>query len=108
MPSALPYGNLNKMLAINITLSPASVAATSTAEQTFNIPGISLGDLIVDVTKPTHQVGLAVVAGRIPAANQFTLVFINPTAAPIVPTASQVYTVVIVRPDGAPNVGQMS
>lgn len=108
MPSALPYGNLNKMLAINVTLSPASVGAATTAEQTFNCPGIVPGDLIVDVTKPAHQAGLAAVAGRIPAAGQFTIVFINATAGAIVPTASQIYTIVVVRPDGAPNVGQMS
>lgn len=108
MPTAIPYGNINKLNAINVTLSPASVAANTTAEQTFTCPGIAVGDLILDATKPTHQAGLQVIPGRIPGANQFTLVFANGTASPIVPTASQVYTIIVARPEGAPNAGQMS
>lgn len=108
MPTALPYGNFNKLNAIEVVLSPASVGAATSVEQTFPLPGIAVGDIILDVTKPTHQAGLQVVAGRIPGANQFTLVFTNATAGAIVPTAGQTYIVVIGRVEGRPNAGQMS
>lgn len=100
MPTELPYGNIQKLMTMSVVLSPASVAATSTAEQTFNLPGVVPGDQVIDVTKPTHQVGLAVIAGRVPAAGQITLVFVNPTASPIVPTASERYSVTVTRPAG--------
>lgn len=107
MPTEIPYGNVQKMVAVGIVISPVSVAANTVAEQIFNVPGVSPGDLIIDVTKPTAQVGLAVVAERIPAAGQVAVQFINTTASPIVPTAAERYTFVILRLAGQPT-GYMS
>lgn len=108
MPSMIPRGNLNKLCLVDVTWSPASVAANTTAAQTVTVPGVVLGqDFVLDVTKPTEQAGLGIVGLRASANDTVSVVFVNATAAPIVPTASQTYTFVIARRDG-PAAGVMS
>jgi hypothetical protein len=101
MSSMIPYGNLQKMVSLSLTLSPASVAANTTAEQTFTCPGVRAGDVVLTVNKPTAQAGLGIVGYRVSATDQVAITFSNNTAAPIVPTASQVYAVTIGRLDSA-------
>lgn len=74
-------------------LSPASVAANTTAEQTFTVSGVQVGDF-VDVNKPTAQAGLGIVGARVSAANTLAITFSNNTASPITPTAAETYIVV--------------
>jgi len=108
MPSALPYGNANKLNLVSVVWSPSSVAANTTAEQTVTVPGVVLGqDFVLDVTKPTAQAGLGIAQTRVSAANTVAVVFVNATASPIVPTASETYVFAIVRRDG-PASGVMS
>lgn len=91
-------GNILAAGIVSLTLSPASVAANTTAEQTFTLPGAKLGDY-VDVNKPSLQAGLGIVNARISAVNTIAITFSNNTASPIVPTASEVYLVRYARPD---------
>lgn len=108
MPSMLPYGNLNKFNLVNVTLSPASVAANTSVEQAFTVPGVIVGqDFALEVLKPTAQAGLSISGARVSAANTISILFVNSTAAPIVPTASESYGFAIVRRDG-PAIGVMS
>lgn len=100
MATMVPYGNVRGMVVVSLALSPASVAANTSAEQTFTLNGVQPGD-VVYVNKPTAQAGLAIVGSRASAANQIAITFGNLTASPIVPTASQVYLVTIMRPDTA-------
>jgi hypothetical protein len=79
-----------------VTLSPASVAANTSAEQTFTVPGLTVGG-VVYVNKPTAQAGLGIVGARISANNTLAITFGNFTASPIVPTASEVYNVGVIR-----------
>ena len=94
----MPTGNLWKVGVFNITLSPASVANATSAEQTFAATGIGLltTDLVL-VQKPTAQAGLGIVGTRVSAADTLAITFMNTTAATITPTASQVYTVGVFR-----------
>lgn len=79
-------------------LSPAQVAATTTASEAFTVTGIRTTDLIV-VIKPTEQTGLAVTKARASAANTITLEFSNLTAATaITPTAAEEYVFLVFRP----------
>jgi hypothetical protein len=80
------------------TLSPSSVGANTTAEQTFTFPGLLASDVVISVSKPTAQAGLGIVGWRVSAANTLAITFSNNTGSPIVPTASQVYTVTFMRP----------
>jgi hypothetical protein len=80
------------------TLSPAQVAADETAEQTFPVQGLSVGDIVLAVNKPTAQAGLGIVGVRVSAANTLAITFANVTAAPITPTPNEVYSVVGLTP----------
>jgi len=91
-------GNIQKVGIFNLTLSPASVAANTTAEQTFSAASIGLLTTdVVFVQKPTAQAGLGIVGARVSATDTLAITFSNNTAAPIVPTASQVYQVTVLR-----------
>jgi hypothetical protein len=73
----------------------ASVAANTTAEQTFSVPGLDTGDSI-SVSKPSLSAGLGVVNARVSAADTLAITFINATAAPIDP-ASETYKITVLR-----------
>jgi phosphodiesterase/alkaline phosphatase D-like protein len=77
-------------------LSPAAVAAHTTAEQSFTCMGARLGD-VVTVVKPSAQTGLGIAGARVPAADQVAINFLNDTAAPITPAASETYVVRLAR-----------
>lgn len=91
-------GDLNgaKIYKFTATLTPAQVAANTTAEQTFAVTGVATGDA-VSVSKPTAQAGLGIVGCRVSATNQVAITFSNNTASPITPTAGQVYTFGVIR-----------
>ena len=97
--SGIIMGNVAGIGVASVTLSPALVAANTTAEQSFTVPGVIASDVCVDVTKPTAQAGLGIVGCRVSAANTIGVTFSNNTAGGITPTASQVYQFVIVRTD---------
>lgn len=92
-------GNVQSMSVVSVTLSPALVAANTTAEQTFTVPGVLLSDVCIDVTKPSAQAGLGIVNFRVSAANTVGITFSNNTASGITPTASETYKMTLVRPD---------
>ena len=79
------------------TLSPVQVAINTTAEQTFTVTGLEVGDTIISVNKPTAQAGLGIVGFRVSAANTLAVTFSNNTGAAITPTASEVYRIVAAK-----------
>jgi hypothetical protein len=81
---------------VRFTFDPASVAAATTAEQTVTVPGLKLGDYVLDVSKPTNTVGVAIVNARVSAANTLTVVWMNATAGAVDP-ASETYTMLVFR-----------
>lgn len=68
------------------TLTPVSVAANTSAEQTFTVAGLVSGSQVL-VTKPSVTTGLMLAGARISAANTLALNFANNTAAAITPPA---------------------
>jgi hypothetical protein len=89
-------GNVWKMGVFTVTLSPASVAASTTAEQTFAITGLLTGDFVA-VDKPTAQGGLGIVGTRVSAAGVLAITFSNNLTTVVTPTASEVYLLEVVR-----------
>jgi len=79
-----------------ITISPAAVAANTTVEQTFTVPGLIVGD-VLNVQKPSAQAGLGLVNERVSAPNTMAITFVNSTASSITPTANEVYLFTVVR-----------
>lgn len=94
--SDISLGNMQLDMLLGVTLSPASVAANTSAEQTFTVNGLVAGDVLV-VQKPTAQAGLGIVGWRVSAQSTLAITFGNFTASPIVPTAAEVYLVNVNR-----------
>lgn len=84
---------------IQATLSPVIVAQNTSAEQTFTINGLKVGDVPLSVNKPTAQAGLGIVGFRVSAANTLAVTFSNNTGSGITPTASEKYLIAVARPD---------
>lgn len=103
-PSTTPQGNISGNWMLGVTLSPTSVAPNTTAEQTFTVNGLKLGDF-VDVSKPSVQAGLSIANARVSAANTLAVAFGNNTAATITPTAAETYEVGVTRPDNLNSTG---
>lgn len=99
MPSStIARGNVLYSTLLQSALTPASVAANTTAEQTFTVKGLLPTDFVM-VCKPTAQAGLGIVGVRVSAADTLAITFSNNTAAPIVPTAGQIYKIYVHRPE---------
>lgn len=75
------------------TLTPAAVAANTTAEQSFTCTGITTAHRILNVNKAAQQAGLQIVAFKCDAADTLKITYTNTTGASITPTAAEVYTV---------------
>ena len=80
----LAEGNTDKLKLISVTLSPALIVLNTTAEQTFTVPGLAVGDWVF-VNKPTAQAGLGIVGCRVTAANTLGITFSNNTGSSITP-----------------------
>jgi hypothetical protein len=77
------------------SLTPASVLASISAEQTFNVPGLTTADSI-SVSGPAPAMGSGLVNARVSGADTLALTFVNDTLAAVTPTAG-VYRIVAVR-----------
>jgi hypothetical protein len=99
-PATYPQGNIKLMMMLSVALSPASVSNATSAEQTFTVNGLQVGDN-VDVSKPTTQANLVLGNFRVSAANTLAINFANVGAATITPTAGEVYQVVVTRYENA-------
>lgn len=76
-------------------LTPASVAANTTAEQTFTLSGLVINDIVI-VNKPTLDAGVGICGARVSAADTLAITYINATGGAIIPTA-ETYKVVSIR-----------
>lgn len=86
---------------INAILSPAQVNTITAVEQTFAVPEVLATDVFLFSNKPTTNAGVIMGQGRVSAANQVALTFVNPTAGNVTPTASQEYIIGIGTARGA-------
>ena len=81
----------------DITLDVASVAANTSAEQTFTVPGLDT-DMFVSVNKSDLDAGLVVGNARVSASDTLALTFGNSTAGAIDP-ASETYKLFWFKPN---------
>jgi hypothetical protein len=101
MPSTtIARGNSLSTFYIAPSLTPASVAANTTAAQTFSIPGLQTTDLVTVIGMNVAQIaGIVIAQADCLTNNILTIQFGNLTAAGVVPTAG-VYNIQIVRAEG--------
>lgn len=71
---------------IAITITPASVAASTAVEQTFTATGLKVGDAI-SVSPPSITAGVAPVCARVSATDTVAITFLNATLGALVPAA---------------------
>jgi len=90
------------MTRITQTLTPNSVAANTTAEQTFTVPGLVAGTEVW-VTKPSVTLNLVVAGVRVSAANTLAINFANNSGSAITPPA-EAYSIAYF-PTSAPAAG---
>jgi hypothetical protein len=96
-PQIVTYGNIQSSFILTLTLTPVAVATITSAEQTFTIPGLQVGDQVT-VTPNFAVTNLVdIVAARVTAANTLGISFQNGTAGSLTP-ASGVYSVEVNRP----------
>ena len=77
------------------TINPVSVAANTSAEQTFTVNGLRTTDHVT-VNKPSLTAGLGIAGCRVSAADTLAITYINTTASAIDP-AGEDYSVVVIR-----------
>lgn len=100
-------GNLANQSVVGVALTPAEVATIVAAEQSFTINGLRAGD-IVSGFHLDGAIGTAVSAtsARVSAANTLAVIFNNPTAGNLTPTAGT-YKFLLSRPDGLKTDGNL-
>lgn len=77
------------------SLTPASVAAATVAEQGFAVTGLTTADKVF-VNPPSITAGVGLSSARVSAANTLTLAFVNATAGALTPAAGT-YTIIAIR-----------
>jgi hypothetical protein len=97
MAVGIQQGNARSIGCCVVRFDPASVAATTSAEQTITVPGVAVGDLIW-VSKPTLSAGLIIGNARVSAPNVVSVTFANVTAGAI-DAGSEDYIIGWMRPD---------
>ena len=86
---------ITRVVVYSPTLTPASVAAATVAEQTFTVVGLTTADKVV-VNAPVNATATGIVGARVSAADTLAVRYANPTAGALVPAAG-VNTVIAFR-----------
>lgn len=75
------------MLMYTQTLTPTSVAAATTAEQTFTVTGLVSGTPVAINAQAAFAAGIGIAGVRVSATDTLAITFINTTSAAITPAA---------------------
>jgi hypothetical protein len=86
---------LTKAVVYAPSITPASVAAATVAEQTFTVSGLTTADKVI-VNPPSISNATGIAGARVSAADTLAIRFVNPTAGALTPT-SGTYTVLAFR-----------
>lgn len=103
-PSTIAKGNILGEWVLAVTLSPGVVPPNTTTELAFTVNGLAVGDFI-EINKPTVQSGLGIINSRVSAVNTLQIGFGNFTGATITPTANEIYTLTVTRPENLTSAG---
>lgn len=98
MTNGITMGNAQGVFLISASLTPASVATNTVAEQNFTVTGLRTGDF-VELNPPSITAGVGISSARVSAADTLTVAFVNPTAGSLTPAAGT-YRIKVTRPTG--------
>lgn len=100
--TTVPRGNiLYSFLAVPV-LTPVAVAQNISAEQSFTIPGLKVGDFVTVNVNVAQTAGISIGNSRVSAADTLQISFCNDTGGSLTP-ASGVYYLDIKRPESFSN-----
>lgn len=95
-------GNVATTVLASVQLTPAAVGAATSAEQTFAVPGLQVGDQVSAVQFQGAWTSLLTVANsRVSAANTLAVSFANGTGGSLTPPAGA-YLLEVNRPETLP------
>ena len=86
---------LTKIDRYSTNITPSSVGANTTAEQTFAVVGLAVGDVVFVSPPASMPTGLGMGAPRVSAADTLALTFINNTAGALTPISGAYLTVAV-------------
>ena len=93
-------GNSHETFYIQPTLAPVSVAANTTAAQTFTVPGLLTTDIVNVIGLNGSQIaGIVTAEADCLTANVLSIQFGNLTGSGVIPSTG-VYTIEVVRLEG--------
>lgn len=91
-------GNLQSTLVLSVSLTPVAINGTTSAEQTFTIPGLLVGDQISALSlQAAWTVLVDIVNYRVSANNTLAVSFQNNTGGSLTPPAGT-YLLEVNRP----------
>lgn len=99
--TSLPYGNVKNMYLLSLTVTTQTITGTFGGEVTFSVPGLITTDN-VDVNKPSLTQYVSIGNVRVSAAGVLAITYSNSSTGNITTPASEVYSVIVTRPDIAP------
>ena len=99
--TTLARGNIDQEKLFSISITPVAVAANITAEQSFTVLGISVGDYINIASASAQTAGILIGNVRVSAANTLTVQFANITSGSLTPVAGT-YGVIWGSPENLP------
>lgn len=88
--------SIKKVVVYTPSLTPSSVAANTSAEQTFTVAGLTSADTIVAFNPPGLTAGTGIMGVRVSGADTLAVTFGNMTSGSLTP-ASGVYKIIAVR-----------
>ena len=99
--TTLSRGNILKQFVQQPTLTPTTVTVSISAEQSFTVIGLLLGDVVEVCCNVAPTNGVSVSNARVSANNTMMVMFGNTATSAQLPTAG-VYNVIVSRPEGTP------
>lgn len=102
MPSTtISRGNIIANFVFAPVLTPVSVGAATSAEQSFTLLGLQVGDIVQITANVAQTAGITIGNARVSAANTLTVSFGNATAGGVIPAAGA-YLIEVNRPESLP------
>jgi len=95
-------GNIATTILMSLALTPVAVGATTSAEQTFSVPGLLVGDQVSALQfQGAWTVLIDIVNLRVSAAGTLSVSFQNNTGGSLTPPAGN-YLLEVNRPETLP------
>lgn len=85
--TTIPRGNILNIKLFVVTITPSQVAANISAEQSFTVQGLAVGDYLSITANGAQTNGIIVPSARVSATNTLTVTFANNTGGALTPVA---------------------